>query len=527
MQASQVTVLPIEQPVQACGIQNEIAEYREQNHLVEMPTVKSSKKNKMLSKAKHVTSLAVENAGENQSPDHPLSCLDTAATSKKKSHTKNQKKDASVQFQSPRAIVSESTESKPPFKKNTSSVHTNVLQIVNSELQEMRKMIVDLQKEFRTGSTSVTALGKQPVTNPSLVVAPVNVLNKKTSREHTKTHKRLDIRLDLPVVPCIAQDGVDGLTSQDVVAAKALGVVTQGLVKDTNLGLYCSYDMRMESSPGNAATISSEIDTIQTLLEKIEKCCKSTIFFPTKIHKQKPEVGEMVMAVSKKDEPIIIYAGIIDFPIIASAEQKQLIAHEILTGLTMPLLCSKSPPFLKASEAATALYDHLSAKGLQPLYCCTGEDGFRVSWRDPACFLRCGDGLDVSNRVVQIFLPEYVGENCYEKIKGQCVLARGIQKSLTHAPGTLFQNCLPGYIMSTGQKQLCLFPETADADDSSVMSTQFSPRDYAIEYAAKTRGFWTFVLSHIPQGPDISIRRLPRSTLPKAHFISNDLMEHK
>mmetsp|Transcript_23808 Transcript_23808/g.38356 ORF Transcript_23808/g.38356 Transcript_23808/m.38356 type:complete len:97 (+) Transcript_23808:729-1019(+) len=85
---------------------------------------------------------------------------------------------------------------------------------------------------------------------------------------------------------------------------------------------------------------------------------------------------------------------------------------------------------------------------------------------------------------------------------------------------------LPGCITSKDQKQLCLFPETADADDSSVMSTQSPPPNHAIEYAAKIRIFWTFVLTHIPQGPDISIRRLPRSTLPNAHFISNGLIEH-
>jgi len=112
-----------------------------------------------------------------------------------------------------------------------------------------------------------------------------------------------------------------------------------------------------------------------------------------------------------------------------------------------------------------------------------------VSWRDPACFLRCGDGLDVSNRVVQIFLPEYFSENCFEKIKGKCVLARGIQENNTHAPGTLFQDSLPGCITSKDQKQLYLFPETADADDSSVMLTQSPPPNYAIEYAAKIRLF--------------------------------------
>jgi len=318
------------------------------------------------------------------------------------------------------------------FVGSLNSVHTDVLQIVNSELQEMRKMIVELQKEARTGSSPVTALGKKPVTKPCMMVAPANIVKKNTSQEHNTTHKRLDVRIDLPVVPRISQDGVDGLASHGEVSPAELDVLTQALKKDKNLGLYCSYDMRTESSPGSTAMVYSQIDTIEKLLVKFEKSSKSTIFFPTKIHKQKPEVGEIMIAVSKKDEPIIIYAGILDFPISVDAEQKQLIAHDILTGITVPLLCSKYPSFFQANEAAT----HLSTKGLQPLYWCTGEDGFCVSWRDPACFLRCGDGLDVSNRVVQIFLPEYVGENCFETIKGKCVLARGIQKSLTHAPGS-------------------------------------------------------------------------------------------
>jgi len=203
------------------------------------------------------------------------------------------------------------------------------------------------------------------------MVAAANVVNKKTSQEHNTTHKRLDVRIDLPVVPRILRDSVDGLASQGEFAPTELGVLTQALKKNKNLGLYCSYDVRTESSPRSTAMVCSEIDIIENLLVKFDKSSNSTIFFPTKIHKQKPEVGKIMIAVSKKDEPIIIYAGILDFSISINAKQKQLIAHNILTGLTMPLFCSKYPSFLQANEAATALYDHLSTKGLQPLYWCT------------------------------------------------------------------------------------------------------------------------------------------------------------
>jgi len=164
MQESHVSAVAMEHPVQASRIQNEIAEYREQNNVGEMSTLKSSKKNKMLSKATSVVVPEIMHKPENHTADQPLSSLDGTATSKKKSHPKNQKKNASVNSRVPIPVVSESAACKLTFKKNKRSVHPDVWQIVNSELQEMRQMIVDLRTEVRTGSPPATALGKQPVT---------------------------------------------------------------------------------------------------------------------------------------------------------------------------------------------------------------------------------------------------------------------------------------------------------------------------------------------------------------------------
>ena len=190
---------------------------------------------------------------------------------------------------------------------------------------------------------------------------------------------------------------------------------------------------------------------------------------------------------------MLLYCGIADLdaePRHAGSKKalKQAIRNGIQSGMTWGELCAACPDFADVAMGAKALCAQLRAKGFTPSCWFTGGKGFRVVWRDPACFLRYKKGdAGVSNRVLDTFFHSYLGGECLAEVRKLCDFdkniydaGKGVKSDLQRHQDTKF------------------WPLLVDFSDDGLQGMPMRRTERDQDLCRAIAGFWTDVLSRLP-----------------------------